>query len=166
MKKKVVVISAIVTFAALMLASCGTPPCPEIGSKAPDFTLTTVYGRSLSLSDFQGSPILVNFWSTRCAPCVIEMPIIQEVYDKRSNQGLVVFAINISDSAMATKNFITSRGFTFISMVDPGMKVFQKYCLPQAIPVTLFVDGEGTLKAVKLGAFQHPNQIEDILDSL
>jgi peroxiredoxin len=166
MKKKVVAISAIVTLAALMLASCGTPSCPEIGGQAPNFTLETVQGESLSLSDFQGKPVIINFWSTRCGPCVIEMPIIQEVYDKQPNQGLVVLAINVSDSAMTAKDFVTSQGFTFAVLLDPGAKVFQRYCLPQAIPITLFIDGEGTIKAAKIGAFQTLGEIESMVESL
>ena len=109
---------------------------------------------------------MVNLWSTRCVPCLAEMPHIQAVYDKWSNQGLVILAVNISDSATTAKEFVTSQGFTFPVPLDPRMEVFQKYCLPQAIPITLFINGEGIIKGRKVGAFRSPGEIESMLDAL
>ena len=166
MKMRLSAILAAIISVALIIASCGTPPCPEIGGQAPNFTLKNMDGESLSLSDFQGKPVIINFWSIRCVPCKDEMPLIQAVYDKRANEGLVVLAVNIQDSAAASKEFVSKRGFTFTVLLDPGMKVFQKYCLPQAIPVTLFIDTEGTMKARKIGAFQSPDEIESMVDPL
>lgn len=165
MKAKLSIILALIASIALIMTGCA-PTCPEMGGQAPNFTLKTPDGESLSLSDFRGRPVMINFWSTRCGPCVIEMPHIQAVYDKRSNQGLVVLAINISDSAATAKQFVTDQGFTFTVLLDPGMKVFQKYCLPQAIPITLLINAEGTLKAGKVGAFRSQDEIESVLDSL
>ena len=165
MKAKLSIMLAIIISIALIMTGC-TPACPEIGGQAPNFTLRTPDGESLSLSDFQGKPVMVNFWSTRCIPCMAEMPHIQAVYDKRSNQGLVVLAINISDSATTAKKFVTGHGFTFTVLLDSQMKVFQKYCLPQAIPITLFINAEGIIKATKIGSFQSPDEIESMLDSL
>ena len=165
MKKYLLMIMAITAAMALTITAC-TPACPEIGGKAPDFTLETVDGENLSLSDFRGKAIIINFWSTRCGPCVIEMPHIQTVYDRWSDQGLVVLAINISDSAADAKDFIASRGLSFPVLLDPQMEVFQQYCLPQAIPITLFINADGTIKASKVGAFQNPDEIESMLESL
>lgn len=166
MKAKFLTTLAIITSMALITASCSTPSCPEIGSKAPNFTLKNVDGESVSLSDFEGRPIIINFWSTRCVPCVAEMPHIQAVHDKLSSQGLVVLSINISDSAAAAKDFATEYGLTFPILLDPQMTVSQKYCLPQAIPITLFINTEGAFKAGKAGAFQSIEEIEDMLESL
>ena len=165
MKAKISIMSAIIVSVALIITGCA-PSCPEIGGQAPDFTLNTVDGESVTLSDFRGNPVMVNFWSTRCVPCVMEMPLIQAVYDERSNQGLVVLAINMGDSATTAKEFVTSRGLTFPVLLDPRMTVFQKYCLPQAIPITLFINAEGIYKAGKAGAFQSLDQIESLLDAL
>ena len=108
----------------------------------------------------------MNFWSTRCGPCVMEMPHLQDVHDKLSSQGLVVLTINVSDSASVAKEFINSQGFTFPVVMDSQMEIFQQYCLPQAIPITIFIDAEGIIKATKVGAFLSPDEIEDMLDSL
>ena len=166
MRGKLSITLAAILSLVLIIANCGTPACPEIGGQAPNFTLKTLEGESISLSDFQGRPVIINFWSIRCVPCKDEMPLIQAVYDERSNEGLVVLAVNIQDSAAATKEFVAGKGFTFTILLDPGMKVFQNYCLPQAIPITLFINAEGTMKARKVGAFQNQNEMESIVDSL
>lgn len=165
MKTKLPVILTLITSIALITAGCATT-CPDEGGQAPDFTLTNLDGESISLSDFRGKPVIINLWSTRCIPCVGEMPHIQAVYNKRSSQGLVILAINVSDSTAVAREFISSKGYTFTALLDPQNKVSQKYCLPQAIPITLFIDSEGTIKKTRIGAFQSPEEIESILDSL
>jgi len=165
MKRKLPIILAIITSIGLIMAGCA-PACPDIGDRAPNFTLSNIDGESLSLNDFKGNAVMVNFWSTRCPPCLSEMPHIQAVYNEQSNQGLVVLAINISDSAAIAHDFMASQGFTFTVLLDPQMKVFQNYCLPNAIPITLFINAEGIIKATKVGAFQSADEIERILKSL
>ena len=166
MKKKLMALMILMVSVVVIVAGCGTTSCPEIGKKAPDFTSETMNGGSVSLSDFQGKPVIMNFWSTRCGPCVMEMPHLQDVHDKLSGQGLVVLAINVSDSASVTKEFVNGQGFTFPVVMDSQMEIFEQYCLPQAIPITIFVNSEGIIKATKVGAFQSSDEIEDMLDSL
>jgi peroxiredoxin len=163
MKKVLLTILAIVISAALTITACASTSCPEIGKAAPDFTLKTIHGDSLNLNDFQGKPLLINFWAMNCTPCLSEMPLIQSVYDKWSNQGLVVLAINIRDSAPATSKFISAKGFTFAVLIDIGAKVFHSYCLPEAIPVTLLISAEGNLMAKKVGNFRSLDEIESFL---
>ena len=166
MKKGLVVLITFIASLSLMITGCGTPSCPEIGGKAPDFTAETMDGSSISLSDFKDKRVIMNFWSTRCGPCVMEMPHLQDVHDKLSGQGLVVLAINVSDSASVTKEFINGQGFTFPVVMDSQMEIFGQYCLPQAIPITILIDAEGIIKATRVGAFQSSDEIEDMLDSL
>ena len=166
MKKGLVVLITFIASLSLMITGCGTPSCPEIGGKAPDFTAETMDGSSISLSDFKGKRVIMNFWSTRCGPCVMEMPHLQDIHDKFSGQGLVVLSINVSDSSSTAKEFMNSQGLTFPVVMDSQMDIFQQYCLPQAIPITIFIDAEGIIKATKVGAFLSPDEIEDTLDSL
>jgi len=163
--RKLYVLVAIIASITLIITGC-TPTCPDVGSPAPNFTLQTPDGESISLSDFQGKLVMLNFWSTRCGPCVVEMPHIQAVHEEWANQGLVVLAINISDNAATAQAFIESKGLTFPTLLDPQMNVFGEYCLPQAIPITLFINTEGIIKARKVGAFQSPTEIESLLKSL
>jgi peroxiredoxin len=166
MSKLSLITLIIVISAALIITACAPTSCPEIGKEAPDFTLKTIHGDSLSLHDFRGKPVLINFWAINCPYCLSEMSFIQSVYDKWSNQGLVVLSINIRDSAPATSKFITAKGLTFTVLTDPGMEVFNSYCLPQAIPITLLISAEGNLKAIKRGNFRSQDEIESFLRSL
>jgi peroxiredoxin len=93
------------------------------------------------------------------------MSFIQSVYEKWSNQGLVVLSINITDSAPATSKFISDKGLTFAVLIDLGAEVFHSYCLPQAIPITLLISAEGNLTAIKRGSFRSQEEIESFLRS-
>ena len=61
-------------------AALNLDPAPVVGHPAPDFTLRTLDGQEVKLSDFKGQPVIVNFWATWCGPCRIEMPHLQAAY--------------------------------------------------------------------------------------
>ena len=150
----------------LLLATGCTPSCPEPGSKAPDFNLQSIDGQKVSLSSFKGKRIMVNLWSVRCAPCVAEMPHIQEIHEKGGNNNLVVLTVNISDSSATAKEFVAEKKYTFPVLLDRENKVTQLYCLPQVIPISLFIDAEGIMRAKKIGAFRSVQEIEGMIDGL
>jgi peroxiredoxin len=166
MKLKVYAILALVITGLLIVSCNGASSCPEIGSEAPNFTLESTDGNSVSLKDFKGNKVMVNLWSTRCVPCVSEMPHIQAIHEKWSDQGLKILAVNMGDSGQKAGQFASENGLTFTILIDPKGQMFQTFCLQQIIPITLFIDEEGTLKAKKLGAFSGAEEIENILNSL
>ena len=106
---------------ATTLVACTEPPevGPEIGNIAPDFTLQTVDGESVTISDSRGKTVIVNVWVTQCEGCVDELPHFQAVFDKRSREELAVLAINSTEDPAAVKEFVNSQGFTFPVLVDP-----------------------------------------------
>jgi cytochrome c biogenesis protein CcmG/thiol:disulfide interchange protein DsbE len=166
MKCKICAIFALIIVTCLVLSSGCAPSCPEIGSKAPDFTLQTTDGGNMSLSDLKGSKVMVNLWSTRCVPCVSEMPHIQAIHDKWSSKGLKILAVNVNDNAQKAQSFADENGLTFTILIDSKSQMFQLFCLQQVIPITLFIDEEGILQAKKLGAFTGEEEIEKYLNSL
>ena len=146
MKFKLSIISTIIICVALITTGCA-PSCPDIGSKAPDFTLENVYGESISLSDFKGKIVMVNFWATWCGPCLAEIPHFQAIHEERDGTDLVFLAIDIQESASTVKKFLDSNAVTFPILLDSQAKVAQLYCLPAALPQTLFINAEGIIKA-------------------
>jgi cytochrome c biogenesis protein CcmG/thiol:disulfide interchange protein DsbE len=70
----------------------GAPPSPRTGFAAPDFTLETLYGTHLTLSELRGKPVLLNLWASWCLPCRVEMPAIERVY-QRHRAGLAVVGL-------------------------------------------------------------------------
>jgi cytochrome c biogenesis protein CcmG/thiol:disulfide interchange protein DsbE len=165
MKNIVALLTTIIISIIFVLSGCSTP-CPDTGSVAPDFTLETTDGNTVSLQDFQGEIIIMNFWATWCGPCAMEMPHLQEVYDERSGEGVVLLSIDIGESKSKVQDFITQGGFTFPVLLDTQAKVAELYCLPQVLPQTLFVDTDGTIEAKKVGAFRNKDEIYSLLDSL
>jgi peroxiredoxin len=135
---------------------------PEIGKAASGFQLTDIDGQSISLSDFRGEPVLLNFWATWCGPCRMEMPYIQEVYDERSEPGLVILAINIGESLTTVEEFMRDYNLSFPVLLDMKGNVAGKYNIT-GIPATYFIDSDGIIRDMQIGAFRSVAEIEDIL---
>ena len=89
---KITVLLLLVSMAlsGVLFAGCSSSG-PEIGKLAPDFTLTGLDGQEVSLSGFRGQPVLLNFWATWCGPCSMEMPFLQDVYEKWTGKGPVSY---------------------------------------------------------------------------
>jgi len=138
---------------------------PEVGMYAPDFTLPAIDGQNVTLSDFRGRVVIVNFWLSYCGPCLHEMPYIQRIFDNRSDEGLVILAINVREGADAVRSFVDSQGLTFPILLDSEGIVDEVY-QPPVFPTTFFVDAQGIIGEVKEGRFHSPEEIEGILDSL
>ncbi len=165
MKTKLLLVLIIISSIAFILPGC-SKSCPDIGSSAPDFTLETTDGGSLSLSDFQGKIVILNFWATWCVPCQSEMPHFQAVHNEHSGKGVALLSIDIQESPSQVKEFADSNGLTFPLLLDRQAEVAQKYCLPSALPITLFIDAEGIIRARKVGAFRNKGEIESLIDAL
>lgn len=138
---------------------------PEPGKPAPDFQFQTPEGQPSSLSDFQGKPVLVNFWATWCSPCVREMPYLQQIYEERQGKGLVLLGINIQESPSQVTEFMQARGLSFPVLLDTEGEATQRYNI-QYIPSTFFIDKDGIIQEIKIGSFQSKAEIESILSKL
>lgn len=130
-------------------AQVGEKTGPEIGSIAPDFELERIDGGTLRLSDLRGKPVLINFWATWCAPCVLEMPNIQEYYEKYPGEFEVV-AVNADESLKSVVKFVKDIGVTFPVVLDPGMKA-QAQFRPPGLPTSYMIDSEGIVRAQHIG---------------
>jgi len=146
---------------SLVVACTKEPEAPY----APDFTLETVDGEAITLSDFRGKPVMLTFWEINCPACVFQMPYIQAFYDAWSGEKVAVLTINIGQAAGVVQDFITSRGFTFPVLLDLQGRVAQAYGLP-GVPVTFLIDTEGVVKAYKIGPFQGREQIESAFEEV
>ena len=171
MKKvlKIITIGLIISavFSGVLFSGCtSSGPTldygPEIGKLAPDFKLTGLDGQEVSLSDFRGKPVLLNFWATWCGPCRIEMPFLQEIYEEWTGKGLVVLAVNLQENPTTVKQFVENAGLTFPVLLSPGNKVPLAYNI-RGIPATFFIDADGVIRDIKIGAFSGAGEIESKL---
>src|SRR5690348_4650161 len=140
------------TCAPASLASLGRLPSPREGLPAPDFTLRSLSGGSLSISSERGSVVVVNFWASWCGPCRSEMPVIEQVYGDDHDRGLSVIAINTTfqNSQAEARAFARELGLTFPIVLDLDGSVSKTYLL-RALPSTYIVDRHGIIRAVILG---------------
>jgi len=160
---KVILASALVL--GLILAGCssGTEVAqgPQVDKLAPDFQLPTLDGQAVSLGDFRGKPVLLNFWATWCGPCRFEMPFIQEIFEKKewSDTGLVILAIDIGENPSEVKEFMENYDLSFPVLLDTNQDVALEYNI-RAIPTTFFIDKDGIIQDIKVGAFSGKTEIE------
>lgn len=127
-------------------------PAPQIGFAAPDFTLDSLAGSMLKLSDLRGKVVMVNLWASWCGPCRAEMPAIDAVYQQYRDQGLEVVAINTTfqDSEDEARAFVKELGVTFPIAFDRDGATSKRYAL-QAMPTTFFVKRNGAIGDMLFG---------------
>lgn len=133
-----------------------------VGNLAHDFQLQDLTGRSLSLSDFRGQPVIINFWATWCAPCRIEMPELQASFEKYKDDGLVILALDQDESPEVVRSFFHDElGLTFTPLLDVDQAVALQYGVFN-FPTSFFINGDGIITAIHRGpALQ--SQIDDYL---
>jgi peroxiredoxin len=115
------------------------------GVTAPDFTLVSLDGRKVSLSDFRGKAVLLNFWATWCPPCKVEMPWFVELQKQYAKDGLVVLGVAMDDSEPATiAKFASSLGVNYPVLLGTD-KVSDDYGDVQYLPTTFYIGRNGTI---------------------
>jgi peroxiredoxin len=137
----------------------------QIGNVAPDFTLADIDGKSVSLSDYRGKPVLINFWATWCPPCVQETPFLQQIYDQQAGKGLVFLAVNIEENPAKVREFFAKNTLSLPVLFDFTGSTTSKYGV-SSIPSTFFVDGSGVIRRKVVGAFPSVKAIETELRSI
>ena len=122
---------------------------------APDFSVQTLEGTSVSLSDYNGKVVLLNLWATWCPPCRQEMPSMQELYDDLSGRGFTILAVAAPNPPRETvekiKSHISENDFTFPVLLDTEYKVNSTYGTG-SIPTSWVIDTDGNLVARLVGA--------------
>lgn len=157
------VVLASVLVSGLVMAGCSVGCTPsqgtQIGNLAPDFQLSGLDGQIISLSDFRGKPVLINFWASWCNPCRAEMPFLQRIHEEWADKGLVMLAVDIGESPSRVNKFVESFGLSFLVLLDAKQEVAREYNI-RSIPTTFFIDKNGKIKDMKIGAFSSKAEIE------
>jgi peroxiredoxin len=134
---------------------------PVRESLAPDFTLFNTLGEEVQLSRFKGQAILINFWATWCGPCRIEMPALQDRFERYQDDGLVVLAVDFDESQEDVAFFGEELGLTFELLLDPGGDIQSLYRII-GYPTSYFVDSQGIVKVKHIGIMTE-DQLDDNL---
>ena len=126
-------------------------PVVAPGTPAPEFTLRDLEGRPVSLSNFRGKVVFLNFWASWCYPCRQEMPEIRKLVD-RAPDDLVVIGVTTSDPASPeqVKAFVQENGYDWVFVYDEGSRVGRQYGIVY-LPTSYFIDPGGVVRARYIG---------------
>jgi peroxiredoxin len=138
---------------------------PQVGKRAPDFTLTSTDGTQYTLSQFQGRKVLLSFWLDGCPACELEMPLIQTAFDKYGRDQLAVLAVNVRGDPDKIKYYVANQKLTFPVLLDSDGTVDGVYKGP-AFPTNYMIDSTGIIREIKSERFQTLSEIDDALAKL
>jgi peroxiredoxin len=137
---------------------------PEIGSVAPDFSLQTIDNQNISLTEFRSKIVLLNFWMSTCDACVAELPYLQVASDNQANKQVAILAVNCGESAQTVHSVVDKLNLTFPVILDPDGKICTTY--KRGAPTAFLIDSSGIIRAIKDDAFENPEEVDSMLDSL
>lgn len=123
-----------------------TPP-----TEALDFTLKNLEGSEISLEDFEGKVVFLNFWATWCGPCREEMPSMEKLWQRFKEEAFVILAVDLREEKEEVNSFMKDYGLTFSVLLDSRGEVANNYGI-RAIPTTFLIDSEGRIVGKALGA--------------
>lgn len=129
----------------------------QVGQRAPDFTATLIDGSSVSLSDYRGKFVLLDFWATWCEPCREEIPSLQKAYEERDN--LVVLAIDFLEDEGTVSAFARTNKITFPMALDLTGEVNYLYKV-SGYPTNYLINKEGIIIDISLGGMPSLHQVK------
>jgi cytochrome c biogenesis protein CcmG, thiol:disulfide interchange protein DsbE len=135
----------------LALSGCyGTPRPASIGKQAPDFTVKDA-DRSVTLSEYKGKIVLLNFWASWCAPCIEEMPSLVQLQQRWKDKGVVVLAVSTDVDDAGYHKFIRDHNIDLLTVRDNDNRSNALYGTFK-FPETYVIDRDGKIRRKFIGA--------------
>jgi peroxiredoxin len=122
------------------------------GTKFPDFDEKDVAGKPVSVANYKGRVVLIDFWATWCGPCVAELPNVTKTYEKHHGEGFEIIGVSLDQDETRLTTFLKQKNITWQQFFDGkgwGNKLAAKYGV-NSIPATYLLDGEGKIIAKNL----------------
>jgi cytochrome c biogenesis protein CcmG/thiol:disulfide interchange protein DsbE len=138
---------------------------PKSSGLAPDFTLQTFGGDSVTLSELRGQVVVINFWASWCPPCRDEAPYLEQTWREYKDQGVVFIGVDYVDTEPEALAYIEEFDITYPNGPDARTEISQAYQI-QGVPETFFVGVDGTLRGAKIGPLAPPELEERLTDLL
>lgn len=117
---------------------------------APNFTLKSLGGKNLKLSEMTGNVVLINFWASWCGPCRQEMPLLNALHNKYEALGFTVLGVNVEEDANNARGFLKNFPVDFPVLMDSNNQVSKQYKVI-AMPTTVVVDRDGNMRYLHEG---------------
>lgn len=137
---------------------------PLSSGTAPDFTLTSFDGRTLTLSELRGQVVIINFWASWCPPCREEAAYLEQTWRKYKDKGVIFIGVDWVDTEKEALAYIDEFDLTYFNGPDIGTRIAQAYNI-QGVPETFYVAKNGELRGVHIGPLKSP-ELDDKIDEL
>lgn len=136
---------------------------PRVGSLAPDFSLRTLDGVTVTLSALKGQPVLINFWASWCLPCREEAPELQRFYEEYQDRGLVILGVNVTqqDTLADAQAYVSEFKITFPVPLDENGEALRAFRVP-GLPTSFFIDQQGFIRNVVIGKMDWATMLEGL----
>jgi cytochrome c biogenesis protein CcmG/thiol:disulfide interchange protein DsbE len=132
---------------------------------APDFTLASFDGETVTLSELRGQVVIINFWASWCPPCRDEAPYLEATWRKYKDKGVFFIGVDYADTEKEALAYIDEFDITYFNGPDVGTIISQEYRM-DGVPETYFVAKNGELRGTKIGPLFPPEldqRIEELL---
>ena len=164
-RASIALLAAIFIFATVvglqLMARNATQPT---SGQAPDFELTTYTGDAFRLSDLRGTVVVLNFWASWCVPCRDEAPVLQSLWERYRDRGVILVGVGYADIESDALAFIAEFGITYPNGPDIGTRISDTYNI-QGVPETFVIDQEGNVVKLIIAPVQ-PGQLDAIINRL
>jgi len=134
----------------------GESPAARQGRAAPNFKLAGLEEDSLSLTDYRGKFVLLNFWASWCGPCRDETPDLQSFWEHNSAEGLLILGVNQQERAATAREFLDEFGVTYPIALDSSGEVSAAYGVGRGMPISFFISPDGVIEQVIFGRLTEP----------
>jgi cytochrome c biogenesis protein CcmG, thiol:disulfide interchange protein DsbE len=145
----------VVAIVAALAGPAVLTPAVRIGDRAPDFALADLDGRTVRLSDYEGRPVIVNFWASWCLPCRDEFPLFDAALREHADEGLAVVGIVYRDRSEAARAFAEQLGADWPLVMDPGETVARAYGV-FGPPESWLIGPDGRVVSRQIGPYTAP----------
>jgi cytochrome c biogenesis protein CcmG/thiol:disulfide interchange protein DsbE len=146
-------LALVIGLLAIWAASSGLlTPAVRTGDRAPAFALADLDGNPVSLADYEGQVVLLNFWASWCLPCVDEFPVLDEALAAYADEGLAVIGIVYRDRSEAARDFADRFGAAWPMVMDPAEAVAEAYGV-FGPPESWLIDREGRVASRQIGPY-------------
>jgi len=133
------------------------------GGPAPAFTLASRAGQDVSLAQYKGNVVMINFWASWCGPCRQEMPLLETIYKKYNKMGFTMLGVNVEPDSNAANDWLKATPVSFPILYDRDSKVSKLYDVA-GMPSTVIIDRSGKLRVLHRG--YKPGDENEYLDSI
>jgi thiol-disulfide isomerase/thioredoxin len=161
-RKRLAAVGAVlcVLAAVSILVWSGLPDVPRV-EQVVAFDAETLDDERLTIAPQPGRPVVLNFWATWCAPCVIEMPILEDAYQQHRDDGLLLVGINLAEDPEMVESWLNENDINFPVVIDRFRELEAAYEV-RGYPTTFFIDARGNIRRVHQGPLSEDELAENL----